>query len=388
MDGKVNINELTDEQIKAISEFADKLDNTDAPLKDKSPDNKELEKGSGLIDDNGKLIPTQSIDDQIWGDDDRLIDLSKLSEMGDYGKLLNLSDSEVKEQIEIDPESIKECEFFNTDGYTDEDIQTVINAIDRYRSGEEFSYYSALPDKAKKFVDSTIGGSVLSDIRKPRKELTESLFELLIKYNYVYVISRQVEDDTDTELNKIYEETSGKLNDYNAAQRNFFEKECAEKAKSFRELGGDDNIAKADKLEKYSEAFKQSYTYENMLSKYKTGKIKIKKIDIDKFSTRCKEFDFKYNSNEFVINTVADTVPALVKVMDDVSEDQIKKFVVAFIKYAQNMKPENMEEHIFMYYFIMNIIWTKYVDENNSEDSEFKDIILNNIRNFIKEADL
>ena len=74
--------------------------------------------------------------------------------------------------------------------------------------------------------------------------------------------------------------------------------------------------------------------------------------------------------------------------MHDVSEDQIKKFVVAFIKYAQNMKPENMEEHIFMYYFIMNIIWTKYVDENNSEDSEFKDIILNNIRNFIKEADL
>ena len=43
MDGKVNINELTDEQIKAISEFADKLDNTDTPLKDNLSDNKDLD---------------------------------------------------------------------------------------------------------------------------------------------------------------------------------------------------------------------------------------------------------------------------------------------------------------------------------------------------------
>ena len=176
MDGKVNINELTDEQIKAISEFADKLENIDAPLKDKSSDNKKLEEGSGLIDDNGKLIPVlEDNEDPFDG-----VDLSQIEGMEEFDKLLNLSEDEIKEKFEIEPEAVKECGLLDPDALTDEDISELIKVVDRYRAGEEFSYYNSLPDNLKKIINATAGVPVYLSGAAEKKLLVKTLFDSII----------------------------------------------------------------------------------------------------------------------------------------------------------------------------------------------------------------
>lgn len=385
MDGKVNINELTDEQIKTISEFADKLDNTDAPLKDKSPDNKKLEKGSGLVDDNGKLIPVlEDNDDPFDG-----VDLSQIEGMEEFDKLLNLSEDEIKEKFEIEPEAVKECGLLDPDALTDEDISELIKVVDRYRAGEEFSYYNSLPDNLKKIINATAGVPVYLSGAAEKKLLVKTLFDSIIQANYIRKVTSDMESMTNKELDKIYDNTKTEMKKYERMQREFFETTCIENANKLRETGEEANIEKAEQLEASSHSFEQSYTYEDMMAKFKTGKLKIKKIDIDKFDTRCKEFDFKYNNTKFIINTIADTVPILVKVFEDsVSEEQLKKFIIVFIKYSQNMKPDIVSDHIFMYYFIKHIISLPYANKDDAEEMEFYDTVKDNIHKFIEEAGL
>ena len=63
----------------------------------------------------------------------------------------------------------------------------------------------------------------------------------------------------------------------------------------------------------------------------------------------------------------------------------IETFIVAFIKYTMNMKPANLNEHIFMYYFVTNILSFDYYDKNNIEDVKFHEDLAHTINEFLED---
>ena len=129
--------------------------------------------------------------------------------------------------------------------------------------------------------------------------------------------------------------------------------------------------------------FTQSYTYEDMYEAYKLGKIKVKNIQVEKLNRTCSEFNRKYYNNTFKINDVGMTIGVLDRKLDKkYNISAIKKFIVAFINYTKNFSPSNIPEHVFMYYFIQNIL---ALDINVPENSqiEFNDLLINNINKFL-----
>ena len=60
----------------------------------------------------------------------------------------------------------------------------------------------------------------------------------------------------------------------------------------------------------------------------------------------------------------------------------IQKFIVAFINFTKNFTPSNIDEHVFMYYFIQNILALEVVVPEE-EQTEFNDLLMNNINKFL-----
>ena len=122
-----------------------------------------------------------------------------------------------------------------------------------------------------------------------------------------------------------------------------------------------------------------------MLAAYKAGKIRVKKIQIEKFNRSCGEFDFKYQRSQNVISTIT----PLIKKLDIVAAkhfdiDILKEFVVVFINYTKNMDVNNYKDHTFMYYFIYNINTVDYYDPENPEQVAHHQDIINNINKFLQ----
>lgn len=382
---------LSDEKIREIAKEIDNMKNTDAitpedlqqyaeNLKDfeGSGENTELESVDIQVDENGHPIPVN-----VDG-----IDFSDCTDMDTFEKLCQLTPEQIKEHIDITKEAIESSPIMDFSSISDEDVMTLINCVNRYRKGEDFSYYNALPQSIKDMINHTFGVATGPlNTSQTRKLMAKELYDQIIQDNYINKISTDMQASIDKEYNKIYEETRGELKKYNDSQRDFFENISLQQAEKLREDGGEENIAKAETLEKSSSAFVESYTYESMFNKYKSGKIKIKKIDVEKFDSRCKEFDFKYKDNRFIINTVGDILPVLVKEFDGVlTEDQIKRFIILFIKYTMNMKPEVIYEHIFMYYFVKHLISIPYRNKDDEEECKFYDEIKDRIQSFIEDA--
>ena len=66
-----------------------------------------------------------------------------------------------------------------------------------------------------------------------------------------------------------------------------------------------------------------------------------------------------------------------------INMDDIRKFLITFCKYCRNFKPENIVEHTFMYYFIMNIRTLDIYNKDDEKDNEFYKKFINNIVSFI-----
>ena len=157
-----------------------------------------------------------------------------------------------------------------------------------------------------------------------------------------------------------------------------------ERANKLREDGKDD---KALQYEKVHDAFVESYMMSNMLDMYSRGKLRIRKIDIEKFKKTCNSFNFKYQNTTNVINDIHAVLPILDRMVDKKYDlDTIKEFICAFIKYTdvKNMRANNIVDHTFMYNWIFNIISLDMYDREDEDAIKFRDQLINNINGFLQ----
>lgn len=285
----------------------------------------------------------------------------------------------------------KDLFAMNTDGdnspLTVMDIHMITNAVDRYKKGEKFPYYNAMPQIIKDQINAAMssgepGLNMGSFIKQGRNYAAEEFLEYILKES---IVDTEIVD-LQHSMNQVMKESKDELNKtmttMNTTQKKYYEETLLEQAAKLKEHG---EIEKAELLKRCSKNYIQAYTYENLLAMYQKGKLKVKPIQIDKFNRTCMEFNLKYKDSKTSITDISTVIPVLDRYADKKYDlIVLKEFVCAFINYTMNMKATNIDEHIFMYFFIINILSFDYYDEKNEEDKKFHDNLLNTINNFLE----
>lgn len=273
---------------------------------------------------------------------------------------------------------------------TEEGLHQLYNCVDKYRKGIKFPYYSELPYFIKcdidKYTDAGMAshGASNNTIKQLKNMLAKELFETVISNNYSSKAFKDISNFTIGEIQKEKDKLEGSIGNYNAKLRKEYEENFIKKAEELEKNTEDEKaLETAAKLRETSRMFIQAYTYEDMYEMYKNNRIKVKNIQVEKFNRTCQEFNRKYYHNTFQIKDVGMTIAVLDRSLDKHYDiNTIKKFIVAFINYTKNYNPSDVPQHVFMFYFIQNILALDIKLPGN-EYGEFNQLVKENIYKFL-----
>ena len=316
-------------------------------------------------------------------------DASEITEES-LDELINLKEENFK-KIEIGYDAFVESTRMMYPEATEADIKVLLNAVNKYRTGVKFPYFNELPDFVKKEINTYVNAGAIehqasaNTIKQLKNKLAKELFDTLIAQNYTSKAFTDISKYTINEINKEKEKLGvGKsVGEYNTKLREEYEVGFLKKAEELENSDEEGSKETAEKLRLSSKMYTQAYTYEDMYDAYKNRKIKVKNIQIDKFNRTCQEFNRKYYNSTLQIKDVGMTIPVLDRVLDgEYNMTAIKKFIVAFINYTKFYAPSNIHEHVFMYYFIQNIL-SLDIKLPGNEYEAFNDLLKENIHKFL-----
>lgn len=305
--------------------------------------------------------------------------LAKLLDV-DIDEICNIPNSQL--DLPIDPKLISDNAKLM--GIKDEEIPSLIGIIEQYRKKVKQNYYELLPGSIKSIVDKFCAESNNPTL-KAKKMVTEMYLEQLIRDAGI----DKIIVDMNQALNKAMNLQPVYRKALNEQQSNF-ENEIDKKIKVYQE-----NIDKAtdrDKVERTIEtlkkvkaAFTEAYTLTDFNERLAQNKIKVKEFDIDKYARYVQEFLYKYEKDTpFIIKDISVCVPILFKNYNEVyTKRQIAKYIIAFIKFTQNMNSKDAADHTFMSNFISNIEKLSIIgtdtDGLDNEEINYTKIVSDNI---------
>ena len=311
----------------------------------------------------------------------------------------NLTEESIDNLINMQNEDLNKIEIgwdqfveYTESMYPDADgegLKQLLNCVNKYRAKIKFPYFNELPEFIKKEINSYVNlgaaehGASGNTTKQLKNMLAKELYDSIITNNYSSKAFTDISKFYTNEINKNKEELEKSVGNYNTKLRKEYEEGFLKKADELDGKGDEESKEVANNLRKTSKMFTQSYTYENMYEAYKNRKIKIKNIQIDKFKRTCQEFNRKYYNATFEIKDVGMVVPVLDRILDKKYDmDIIKKFVVCFINYTKDFTPNNIDEHVFMFYFIQHILALD-IKIPGDEYEEFNKIVKENIHKFL-----
>lgn len=378
---------LTNDQIKEISEtIEDTLKDSQnqefmKQAKEEAAKDHVGEVGTATVVTNpftGKPMYVEENDDDIQ--------LQSFEEMMEDDSIIPMEIDESK--IVIDKDKVKE-QLETTFGHMNisvGDLNTIVELANRVKNKEEFSYYTAMPQSIKDLINQTIGtemGSKMgSFVKEGRNYIAGSILQDIVNDATQEVALNDLQKSI--AMIKGQGANAMKTDNYWSDYKKYLMFGTIEKADKLRADGKEDL---ALKYEAVHDAFIESYMMTDMLDMYTRGKIRVRKIDVEKFKKTCASFNFKYQKSTNVINDVTQTLAILDRHADKSYDlDIIKEFICVFIKYTdiKNMRADDIVNHTFMYNWIFNII---SLDMYNKEDEfavQFHDQLINNINNFLK----
>lgn len=381
--------QLTDEDIETIAETINSVDSPGSELLEKAKE--EASKPQQNISSTANVVinpvtgkPMSIVD---FGDEDDDIHLQSFEEM--------MADPTIKPmdiditKVEISQDDVKNAlSGYSVDkDFSVDDYNKIIEAANRYKKKEKFSYYVAMPDCIKTMIDRVIStdldlASKMGNFRAEARNYVAS--ELLRD-----VVTTATTNTALIDLDKFIKTSQAKASkeiksdDYWRSTREYFLKTLPT---IIEKMVSDGKGDQADVLTKAREAFIQSYTYTDMMDKYKSGKIRVKKIQIEKFEKTCRDFNTRYQKSQNIITELSLALSSLDRhAPKHYDIDVLKEFLCIFVNYTRNMDPNDKIDHVFMYYFIYNITTLDFYNKENEEDVAFHDELLNNIDTCLKD---
>lgn len=381
--------QLTDEDIETIAETINSVDSPGSELLEKAKE--EASKPQQNMSSTANIVinpmtgkPMSVVD---FDDEEDDIHLQSFEEM--------MADPTIKpmdidiSKVEISQDDVKNAlAGYGTDkDFSIEDYNKIIEAADRFKKKEKFSYYVAMPDNIKTMIDRVIStdlelASKMGNFRAEARNYVAS--ELLRD-----VVTTATTNTALIDLDKFIKTSQAKASieiksdDYWRSTREYFLKTLPT---IIEKMVSDGKGDQADVLTKAREAFIQSYTYTDMMNKYKSGKIRVKKIQIEKFEKTCRDFNTRYQKSQNIITELSLALSSLDRhAPKHYDIDVLKEFLCIFVNYTRNMDPNDKIDHVFMYYFIYNITTLDFYNKENEEDVAFHDELLNNIDTCLKD---
>lgn len=243
-----------------------------------------------------------------------------------------------------------------------ENGQAVIaTLIARRMAGETFDVYSGMPDEYKRQVDMIYTYVVSKAPMNQRSRFTKNNIAKMIIDDMINDFrktnSSQVDLDTilsgfDEDVKKLHGEISNELG---GIMMNFDDERKAEIDAAIKRCQDEGKTAAVEKLQKMRDTIDEAFHLPKFIEFCST--CKIRNIEIKEPEKRVfSYFNSKYEKHKYVINDIRSCPTILARHFDTYTNDQLTALCVAFCKYCQNMSPDNMDEHTFMYYFIRNII--------------------------------
>lgn len=245
--------------------------------------------------------------------------------------------------------------------------------------------FSDLPETFKEEINNKVTKEIGRGMSSQYFNMCRNMMaNELIENVYTSVVQKELEEvcmDLDTSIkNLAAEELGTERSKQNEQYHNMFILKFPELAQTKYK----DDPEKAALLMGVSEAFKQSQSLELMYEAYKKG-MKIRKIDVEKLDKAIRNFEMKYEKSKFTIRDLRQVPDVLRRhVSPSYTDKVIDTFVAVFCKYTDNMKPENVDEHTFIYYFIDNIL-SLNVPATTQDDKDFNDNLIKSINRFLNE---
>lgn len=381
--------QLTDEDIETIAETINSVDSPGSELLEKAKEEASKPQQNTSSAANVVINPVTGKPMSIvdFDDDDDDIHLQSFEEM--------MADPTIKPmdiditKVEISQDDVKNAlSGYSVDkDFSVDDYNKIIEAANRYKKKEKFSYYVAMPDCIKTMIDRVIStdlelASKMGNFRAEARNYVAS--ELLRD-----VVTTATTNTALIDLDKFIKTSQAKASkeiksdDYWRSTREYFLKTLPT---IIEKMVSDGKGDQADVLTKAREAFIQSYTYTDMMDKYKSGKIRVKKIQIEKFEKTCRDFNTRYQKSQNIITELSLALSSLDRhAPKHYDIDVLKEFLCIFVNYTRNMDPNDKIDHVFMYYFIYNITTLDFYNKENEEDVAFHDELLNNIDTCLKD---
>lgn len=241
-------------------------------------------------------------------------------------------------------------------GESDQDI--LVGILTRRMIGEKFNVYDAMTDTLKQQIDS-LYMSVASKAPKgsiTKNQIATECIDELIK-DFRKSTQSQVDLDTvlsgfDDELKKMTDDLSSELG---GMMMSFDDERKAEIDAAIKRCEEEGNEAGITKLTEMRDTVDEAFHLTKFIEFCKNCKVK----NIEAKEPEKRVFDYfnsKYVKHKYSINDIRSCPIILDRHLIDYNHQQNTLICIAFCKYCQDMSPDNMGEHTFMYYFIRNII--------------------------------
>lgn len=384
--GKKDKDELTDEDIEKITAAIDEVGSPTTELLEKAkeeaakPQENQNEVSNVVINPvTGKPMAVEEFDD----DDSELQSFEEM--MADPNiKPMDIDMAKITIS-EDDVKSVLSGYSTNVSSFSLEDYDMIIKAADRFRNKEKFSYYNAMPEQIKTMINNVIASDLgLASkmgnfVAEGRNYIASELLRDIITSAATNTAVIDLEKMIKVEKAKASKDM--KSDEYWRSTREYFLKTLPAIADKILKTGDKE---KAQPLLDATDAYIESYTFIKMMDLYRKGKLRVKRIQIEKFKKTCTEFNLKYQKSQNLITDLSLALTALDRnAPKHYDIDILKEFLCIFVNYTKNMDPNNKVDHVFMYYFIHNITTLDFYNKENPEDVAFHDELLNNIDTFL-----
>lgn len=258
------------------------------------------------------------------------------------------------------------------------DAYSVIKLIKELKTNPTMEVYKRLPLGLRKVADGLSENP--GDIEDVSKDLIMQ-FESDLDMDQQFV-------DIQKSIDSSYKDAAASIGSLQFVNtRKMFEEDLLESAKEYKDNPDPEKRESYNKLVSVCNSYKASCYFQVQL-KYLMGiqkKTKRKINDISKFNSVVNHFNEKYRYNSKNIKDIRMIVPILYRKLS-VSDELLKKFVILSCLSFEKMTPEDINDHIYMFYTVQNLAGMDFIKESD-EGYEFASQIANRLIDILEILD-
>lgn len=375
--------QLTDEQVEQISEKLEESRSEDNRKIENLPSNKDTNE---RVPEDPNAYESETVTayvDPMTGEKKPVpTEIEPLTNIdldtSGFDNLLNMSDDEIR-NLEISDEELKESLPVKA---SKEDFVTFRKVFDRYRKGEDFSVYNALPPSFKRFVDESIASISMESLSKAqikdvRSVITKSIFDEIIQDTY----QNKVYFDLNTSVDNAFKDLSKSI----TSETNMDVRHKIMQFPKIAEKIKDKNPEKSKALLEFIDSYEEARNYNKLIEAVKTGKLRAKKIELDKFDNRvCIPYEDKYAKSNRIVDSLR-KLPFIISRHIGCDAEDSKRIIIAYVKYIAfaKLNIEKLPDYCFMYYFVKNILGMDNYDQSVFEEKSFYTNIEKNLQKLL-----